>query len=157
MLFANHLFVSKLFLLEHLRNLLCYQFFFNFWKPSQMVFTCSKQCKHEFVKYVKYVWKPNYSKSIIKAQEEHKCVYRQLQRCGFWGTSQKSTLELFFAIQHTKVTIFNWVLNISLKFKTDLTLINWLWFGWVTFMSTFIQIFQTATQTKYLEQNREIQ
>ena len=39
-----------------------------------MVFTCSKQWKHEFVKYVKYTRKQVNkicSKSTIKAQEQH--------------------------------------------------------------------------------------
>ena len=37
-----------------------------------MVFTCSKQLKHEFVNVFKYAWKPMkkiYSKSTMKAQE----------------------------------------------------------------------------------------
>ena len=44
--------------------------FFNFWNPSQMVFTRPKQWKHEFAKYVKYAWKRRYKIwSTVKAQE----------------------------------------------------------------------------------------
>ena len=40
-----------------------------------MVFNFSKQWKHEFMKYVKYAWKPMNKiclKSTIKTQEQHK-------------------------------------------------------------------------------------
>ena len=55
----------------------------------------------------------------------------------------------FLSVQWKKAKIFHWVLNTPLNFWTYLTLITWLWFGWVTwgysisFMSTFIQTFQT--------------
>ena len=57
--------------IERLQKL-CIYIFFNFWCRWQMAFTCSKQWKHEFLKYVKCAWKPMYIiclKSTIKPQE----------------------------------------------------------------------------------------
>ena len=66
--------------------------FFNFWNPSQMAFTFSKQWKHQFVKYVKYVW--NIVQNLVNNKSTRTtwvmlfwCLYWQLQRCGYWRPS----------------------------------------------------------------------
>ena len=91
------------------------------------------------------------------------CLYCQLQGCRYWGPSQTCTLELFFRIQGTKA---KFSINFQMGSKdtsetlNSITLINWLWFDWVTWrfssssMSTFIQIFQKLILKK--KKNRTI-
>ena len=129
----------------------------NFWNPSYMVSTCSKQWKHELVKYVKYVCKPMYkicSKSTIKAQKQREWYSSDVFMINFRCVSNEDPVEhlhwrYFFAIQWTKAKTFTWVLNTPLKLSTDFTLTTWLWFG-TSFIIPFIQIFQRAIlKTKF--------
>ena len=71
--------------------------------------------------------------------------------CRCWGPSQTCTLELFLHFKGKSQnfqSIFKRILITPLKLWTDFTLINWLWFDWVTWrfssssISTFIKIFQ---------------
>ena len=150
LLSAKHFFISE----PVSESVLCHLFFFNFWNPYQMVFTFSKQWKHEFAKYVKYAWKPInkiFSKSKIKAQEQHKWCYSFVfivnLRCVGIDDPVEYLQWRIFCNQDVKAKIFNWVLNTPLKLWKDFTLINWLWLSWATwrfsisFMSTFIQVF----------------
>ena len=119
-----------------------------------MAFTCSKQWKYEFVKNVKYAWKPTYKIwSTIKAQERCNWCCSVVFIDNFRGVSIEDPVEhlqwsFSFVIQWTKAKIFNWALNTPLKLGTDIALITWIWFGWITWgfatslMGSFIQIFQ---------------
>ena len=120
------LFYTKTFPTRTFEKCIMSSILLNFRNPSWMVSICSKEWKHEFVKYIKYTWK-----------------------CLVLRTQSNMSVGTFFAIQQKKSTIFNWVLNTPLKLWTVFTFINWLWFGWInwrfsiSFMSTFIQIFPT--------------
>ena len=79
--------------------------FFNFWYHSQVALPCSKQWKHEFLKYVKYAWKPMYRQNLLKANNKSTitrwlilfwCLHNQLQRCGYSETKWTSTIQLCF-------------------------------------------------------------
>ena len=86
-------------------------YFFNFWYHSQMLFTCSKQWKHEFLKYVKYAWRTNVQ-NLLKANNKSTrtrwlmlfwCLHHQLQRCGYSGPIWTSTMELYLEFNRQKL------------------------------------------------------
>ena len=83
-LFLNHgcylqnIFYAKIFATQTYQKCIMPSVCLNLWSPSKMIFTCSKQWKYKFVKYVKYAWKlmrKICSKPTIKAQEQHKWCF----------------------------------------------------------------------------------
>ena len=78
------------------------------------------------------------------------CLYCQLQRCRCWGPTQTCTLEIFLQFMGQKLK-FSRNFQMGSKYTSEtlnrFSLINWLWFDWVTWrfssssISTFIQIF----------------
>ena len=158
-LFLNHgcylqnIFYAKIFATQTYQKCIMPSLCLNLWSTSKMIFTCSKQWKHKFVKYVKYAWKlmrKICSKPTIKAQEQHRWCSSDVFIVNFRRVRIENLVEhpcWSFFLQLNVQEIFNWVLNMPLKIWADFNLINCLWFGWVTwrysisFVSRFIQIF----------------
>ena len=82
--------------------------YFDFWKASQMASTCSKLCKHEFLKFVWNMWicMKTSLRNIFKVNNNSTrttwvsllwCLLHQLQRHRYWEPSQTSTIWNLFA------------------------------------------------------------